>query len=272
MSNLEKVLRVLRARPSARRLATGAARRLRNVPYQLSWSLSADGRANRARLARLRDKHRGERCFIVGNGPSLRRTNLDSLVGEPTFGLNRVHLCFEWSSFRPTYLCCFNPVVTVQFGAELASVGELRFVNHRAGPNLPPSDTTLHLLERFSPTFREEPTKGLWGGGTVTFVALQLAYFMGFSRVVLLGVDHRFSARGEPNRRVVSGPRDHDHFDQRYYAGGVRWDLPDLATSEWSYSMARGAFERAGRTVVDATVDGALTVFPKVRLEDELGR
>ena len=34
--------------------------------------------------------------------------------------------------------------------------------------------------------------------------------------------------------------------------------------SEVGYGMARAAYEKAGREVLDATVGGKLTVFPKV--------
>jgi hypothetical protein len=49
-----------------------------------------------------------------------------------------------------------------------------------------------------------------------------------------------------------------------YFGKGVRWQLPDLDTSEVGYIMAREAFREAGREIVDATVGGKLTVFPKV--------
>jgi hypothetical protein len=39
--------------------------------------------------------------------------------------------------------------------------------------------------------------------------------------------------------------------------------LPDLETSELAYRMAKAAFEEDGRRVLDATVNGNLTVFPK---------
>jgi hypothetical protein len=48
------------------------------------------------------------------------------------------------------------------------------------------------------------------------------------------------------------------------FGKGFRWQLPDLETSEIAYGMARSAFEADGRKVVDATVGGKLTVFPKV--------
>jgi hypothetical protein len=62
------------------------------------------------------------------------------------------------------------------------------------------------------------------------------------------------------------------HFDPRYFAGGAKWQLPDLDNSEVAYRLARAAFESDGRRIIDATVDGALQVFPKVRLEEALNK
>jgi hypothetical protein len=99
-------------------------------------------------------------------------------------------------------------------------------------------------------------------------VALQLAFHLGFSDVILIGVDHSFASHGPANKLVTSSGADMNHFDPTYFGTGVRWQLPDLAVSEMAYRMACDAYEAAGRRVRDATVDGKLTVFPKVRYED----
>jgi hypothetical protein len=95
---------------------------------------------------------------------------------------------------------------------------------------------------------------------------------MGFKLVILVGVDHRFSTEGPAHKLVKSDGPDPNHFDPNYFGRGFNWQLPDLETSEMAYAMARDAFERDGREVLDATVDGALTIFPKTSLEDALGR
>jgi hypothetical protein len=46
------------------------------------------------RLAALKDVHKGRRAFIIGNGPSLRQTDLSKLKNEFTFGMNRIYLLF----------------------------------------------------------------------------------------------------------------------------------------------------------------------------------
>jgi hypothetical protein len=44
-----------------------------------------------------------KRIFLIGNGPSLNQTPLDLLIGEDTFALNRIHLIYPRTKWRPTY-------------------------------------------------------------------------------------------------------------------------------------------------------------------------
>jgi hypothetical protein len=41
------------------------------------------------RLAEMKDIHKGKRAFIIGTGPSLRKTDPNKIKNEITFGLNR---------------------------------------------------------------------------------------------------------------------------------------------------------------------------------------
>ena len=93
---------------------------------------------------------------------------------------------------------------------------------------------------------------------------MQLAYYLGFKQVVLIGVDHNFTTQGKPNTTVVSTGDDPNHFNPGYFGKGFRWQLPDLETSEIGYRLAKDAYAKDGRELLDATVDGKLTVFPKV--------
>jgi hypothetical protein len=97
---------------------------------------------------------------------------------------------------------------------------------------------------------------------------MQLAFYLGFEQVILIGVDHSFKTKGTPNKTVVSEGNDESHFDSRYFGKGFRWQLPDLDTSEQAYLRARKNYEKAGRQILDATVGGQLTVFPKVDFDE----
>ena len=62
-------------------------------------------------LARFEDLHRGQRCFIIGNGPSLKQMDLSPLQNEITFGMNRIYLMFPELGFQTTYFLTVNSLV-----------------------------------------------------------------------------------------------------------------------------------------------------------------
>jgi len=221
------------------------------------------------RLAELKDKHKGQRAFIIGNGPSLKNTDMSKLKNEITFGMNRIYLMFPELGFKTTYLSVVNDLVIEQTAADLAALDLPKFLCWRsrrffANFNLPLASLPTFLYSTYdSPRFSRDVRGRIWEGATVTYVTMQLAFHMGFSQVYLIGVDHTYQAQGKPNTTVTSSGDDPNHFDSRYFGAGFRWQLPDLETSELAYRMARAAYESAGRTMQDATVGGKLTIFEK---------
>jgi ubiquinone/menaquinone biosynthesis C-methylase UbiE len=220
--------------------------------------------ASKERLAAYKDRHAGQHCVIIGNGPSLNQMDLSFLKKEITFGTNRIYLGFEKWDFTPTYYVSVNPLVLEQSAAEISKINAPKFISHHGLPFLTDSDQLMFLASLDSPCFSRDPRQGVWEGYTVTYVTMQLAYFMGFEQVILIGVDHSFTAPGQPNQEVVSGGTDPNHFHPDYFGKGVRWHLPDLQNSEVAYRMAKYAFNAEERTILDATVGGKLTIFPKV--------
>ena len=57
------------------------------------------------RIRKFKNIHSGERCFIIGNGPSLNADDLDKLAeqGYVTFAFNRIYHIFDQTDWRPTY-------------------------------------------------------------------------------------------------------------------------------------------------------------------------
>lgn len=217
------------------------------------------------KLASYKDKHKGQRCVIIGNGPSLNKMDLSFLENEITFGTNRIYLLFDRLKFRPTYYTSVNPLVIEQSAHEILKIKAPKFLSNKGIMFFknPPEDVMfIQSLPKWH--FSYDPREGLCEGWTVTFFAMQLAYFMGFSEVILIGVDHYFVTQGDPNKEVVSQGTDPNHFHPDYFGKGIRWHLPDLKRSEGSYAMAKKAFEADGRRIIDATVGGKLAVFPKV--------
>ncbi|MBN1303051.1 MAG: DUF115 domain-containing protein [Anaerolineales bacterium] len=221
-----------------------------------------------SRLRAMKDIHKGQRAFIIGNGPSLKNTDLARLKNEFTFGLNRIYLMFPELGFSTTYLVSINNLVIEQCAADLLNLDMPRFLAWHSRKHFSQS-ISLSEIPTFLYTsytgikFSRNVTGRVWEGATVTNVALQLAFHMGFDKVILIGVDHSFATKGPANKTVVSEGDDPNHFSPTYFGKGFRWQLPDLDTSEIGYHLARQAYETAGRTVIDATIGGKLTIFPK---------
>ena len=222
-----------------------------------------------ARLVGLKSKHRGERCFIIGNGPSLNNTDLTRLRHEATFGLNRIYLLFDKIGFHTTYHVCVNPLVIEQCAREIEALPMPRFLSWHCRHLVQRSRGMIFIGDPYDGTlgFAKTPIGRVWEGATVTYVAMQLAYYLGFEQVVLIGVDHNFVTQGTAHAAITSQGPDPNHFDPDYFGKGFRWNLPDLPTSEAAYRLAKAAFEADGREVVDATVGGKLSVFRKVDYE-----
>lgn len=220
------------------------------------------------KLETLRDSHAGEECVIIGNGPSLKNTDLSKLKDVFSIGMNRFYMAFPDLGFTTSLLLTVNDLVIEQCAEDLRQLPVPTFVSWRGRRYIQPAPNLHYLYTSYIlPRFTGDATGRLWEGATVTFVAMQLAYFMGFHRVILIGVDHNFTTRGTPNTTVVSTGDDPNHFHPGYFGKGFRWQLPDLETSEIAYQMAREAYQKDGREILDATVGGKLNVFPKVNFD-----
>ncbi|MDX1378637.1 MAG: 6-hydroxymethylpterin diphosphokinase MptE-like protein [Anaerolineales bacterium] len=245
---------------------------IRRVPELPTAYLHPWRRESIKRLAEMKGIHKGKRAFIIGNGPSLKNTDLSKLKNEITFGMNRIYLAFPEWGFTTTYLCVTNDLVVEQFVEDFNALTIPKFIAWRSHRHFS-DQLSISQLPTFvytsytGPRFTTDARGRIWEGATVTNLALQLAYHMGVEKAILIGVDHNFKDKGEANKTVISEGDDPNHFMPNYFGKGVKWQLPDLDTSEIGYTFAREAYRKAGREVVDATVGGKLTIFPKVDYE-----
>ncbi|MCD6401094.1 MAG: DUF115 domain-containing protein [Anaerolineales bacterium] len=218
-----------------------------------------------SRLRVYKNRHQGKRCIIIGNGPSLKKMDLSLLKNEITFGMNRIYLLFPELGFPTTYYVSVNSLVIEQCAQDIRDLPIPQFLSWRSRKLIMPSDNTMFLHTTYTgPKFAKDIRTRIWEGATVTYVALQLAFYMGFQQVILIGIDHSFTSKGKPNTTIVSQGDDPDHFDSKYFGKGFRWQLPDLDTSEFAYRLAKKTYEENGREVLDATIGGKLEVFPKI--------
>jgi hypothetical protein len=184
--------------------------------------------------------------------------------------MNKINLLFDKSDFRPSCIVAVNRYVIKQNAAFFNRTDLPLFIDSFGMRHVHSRRNVAFLHSSEFPRFAKDCSISIAQGQTVTFVAMELAFHMGFSDVALIGCDHDFTSKGPPNETVISNDGDKDHFDPNYFSGGVKWQLPDLLTSEVYYTLARNVYHQAGRKIVNATDGGRLDIFPRISLKEFL--
>ncbi|MFZ0408409.1 MAG: hypothetical protein WAM11_09905, partial [Cyanobium sp.] len=210
------------------------------------------------RLERFRNRHNGEQLVLICNGPSLNRVDFDRVRGKKLMGLNKIFLGFKRYRIYPFYYVAVNQEVLSQSYEQIRSLKCVNFIPAQADSSPLQKSPYTHWIKADLPPmgFSLDLCNGVHQGWTVTHVALQIAYFMGFQQVVIIGMDHKYHFTGIPNELAnMTGP-DPNHFSQDYFQN-LAWNNPDLHSAEDAFRIARHTYEAAGRSIIDCTEDGA---------------
>ena len=242
-------------------------------------------------------------AFIVGNGPSLKETNLDLLVGHTSFGMNRIHLHYDKPGceiWRPTHYAFVDYQTTmaqseymvelknhIDAGEEIYVSEKLRLATYNKLKSPEAMPENIHFLDMCSRHFGgdylspsapkrwhlEEPGGARWCGfASGLFVAMQVAADLGHSPLYLLGCDLGY--------KPMVGEIDPNHMDEGYvktYPGrGVTGEkiMPPgyneytNAKLRYGHRVAKFSCEEMGLEVFNCTVGGKLEVYERKRLED----
>ena len=229
----------------------------------------------RKTLKTFANKYSGRRAFIIGNGPSLNNMDLTKLRNEVTFGVNSIFYNFERMGFKPTLYVVEDKLVAEDRSEEISKLtGMVKIFGTELKYCLKDSQDTIwaNVIYDFSnypgfPHFSKDASQCLWVGGTVSYLCMQLAYYMGFNEVYLVGFDHNYTIPSDANVEgtvITSSSNDPNHFHPEYFGKGKRWHDPRLDRMEKAYRRAREVFEANGRKIFNATKGGKLEVFPRI--------
>ncbi len=218
-------------------------------------------------IKRFYNIHKDEKLILICNGPSLNKINFDIFENQIIMGLNKIFLGFHKFNLYPKYYLATNKKVIQSSIKEIDDLNCIKFTPTHSKDILKNGPLNYFLNISTKENFFLDITKGVNEGYTVTYVGLQLAYFMGFSKVVLIGLDHKYSFKGEPNQESYMKGNDPNHFDPSYFKN-QSWDNPDLENSEKYFKIANEIFKKDNREIIDSTVNGDCNVFPKMELEE----
>jgi len=230
---------------------------------------------NDQKINAFRDSLKGQRVWIIGNGPSIADTDLARLSDEVTIGTNSIFLNEDKMGFSVTHYVVEDYLVAEDRTEEIEKIsGSTKWFGNYLSYCLPKSKDTLWM--NVSVDYRDTPTwprfsrnisRIAYVGGTVTYLCIQLAYFLGASEVILVGIDHSYVVEDleQVEGNTITSTRDDvNHFHPDYFGTGKRWHLPRVDRMERAYVQAREIFEEDGRRIVNATKGGNLEVFPRV--------
>lgn len=221
-------------------------------------------------LRSLKDQFNGKRCFIVGNGPSLKVEDLEKLKHEYTFGSHRIYKIFPQTTWRPTFYCAQDFDLIVKDQMEIRKVAQKNcFIcfTKKVKENIIKQATILRIDTKTFypdlPEFSRDVTECIYEGFTVTYAILQIAIYMGFSEIYLLGVDHSYSMDLDKNGQIIYKQQD-DHFTE----DDKITNIPQTCKSTLAYVKAKQIADSLGVNIFNATRGGALEVFPRVSFDN----
>lgn len=223
-----------------------------------------------AAIQALRDTHKGERCFIVATGPSLTFDDLEMLRGEVCFGMNSICKILDKTSWYPTYYGIQDTWVYDKMQEEIKKlncpvfVGSCivdRFDVKPEYVQFPVNDLYHHPekdIDKYFAKFSDDAYAMVYDGYTITYTLMQIAIYMGFREIYLLGCDCNYP-KGEKNHFVESGFVDKYAFKnhERMIVG---------------YEKAKEYADAHGIKIVNCTRGGMLEVYPRMRLEEVLNQ
>ena len=219
------------------------------------------------KIASYRNSHMNQRCFVVGNGPSLRIKDLDMIHkhNEICFATNKIYHAFDETSWRPTYYMAQDGIMLKQHSEEIVKLEtKQKFIADRCPPLWESLKFCKNVLkfhikhEMFLPNmpeFSDDFSAYAAEGTSVTYSVLQLAAYMGFSEIYLIGVDNDYSGdfyKGE------------NHFTKCYVASNDKFEdfHPDMINL--AYQKAELVSRMKGFRIYNATRGGKLENFERI--------
>ena len=188
------------------------------------------------------DRHKGETCVAIANGPSLADVPNEFLESYVTFGVNKIWL----KKFAPTYYVATDNWMN-QYTRRMREMHcREYFVSSGFSKHLAGSKPTASVLRDTPESRWKEPGEMNW---TVIYTVLQIAHIMGFATVLLVGLDHTGSTT---------------HFHPAYNQWGAkRTYLWSKEGADNSFQITRDEYEKSGRRIINLTPGSKCDVFEK---------
>lgn len=227
------------------------------------------------RISQYKNKFLNKRCFIVANGPSLTPEDLDTLQknGEITFGMNRIYKMFDSTKWRPTFYVCEDELIAKEQQKEINSIPatekfipiELRWWHDIDIENALYFHINYHQGDAYPYSFSTDIAHQIDCRGTVTFTCMQIAAYMGFSEIYLIGVDHNYQKTIDINGNVIVDPNAKDYFCDGYDDDIKDLVIHDMGNNTRAYMDAKKYCDESNTcNIYNSTRGGKLEIFKRI--------
>ncbi len=234
------------------------------------------------KMAKLRNTHLGESCFIIGNGPSLTVEDLDTLHsrGIDTFAVNRIYKIFPKAQWRPTYYVSTDHVLIRDQLDEVAKIpAKIKFIplqnKYYLDIRVPGATHFFRndLREKDQPGgFSLDCTEQVNMRGTVTIACMQLAMHLGYRYIYLLGIDHNFDRITTENGEVVIDTSVKNYFIEGYDDDVAAEVQHNLGNTTRAYFDVRRFVDGTDVHIYNASRQTKLQAFELVTFEDAIAQ
>lgn len=259
--------------------------RRRTIRQRFHTRVTPEDRRILALNAALRGRHEGQRCFVIGNGPSLAQIDLSMLADDVSIAMNSIHRHPAVARWSPTYYCRAEPGAAYNTPEKLQSIRDLTRGLNCQGCFFPldaKSAIEQHQLLRHADTYyfksivdlTEWPlqkysmdlTDGVPFVGNTAQFAILLAMYLGATPIILLGMDHDFLAHRSINRHFYAAQAEDAGGSDDLRTYSYKRMMADCMREWERYEVINAMAKRQGVSILNATPNSFLDVFPFVEL------
>ena len=230
---------------------------------------------SRNRLLSFKNLHDGKRCFIVGNGPSLNKMNLNLLKNEYCFIFNGAYSLRKIIEPKKIFHVVEDRLVLDDNINEINSLQGNVFLPSDLQNKISSKNPIICHFQRADeeksenwPNFvncsTDDPV--FYWGGTVAYFGLQLAAWMGFEKIYIIGVDLTYQIPDSVIREgsvLESTEDDVNHFEKSYFGKGKKWHVPHPERMSKAFENSALHLNKLKIDTFNAGVDGNLNCFPR---------
>lgn len=222
-----------------------------------------------------RDKYKGQKCYVIANGPSLKYEDVKMIEGQYTFAVNSIFRMYEKTQWRPTFYVLLDPLLHKRFHEEY----DLDFSNYAKDRSILNAsnrkivrdknnciflnynylDHVYHYGRSKKFKYTDNLLYAFYDNYSVTQDSMALAIYMGFDRIFLLGADNDYLGNKQ-------------HFDDDEGKRNVDIDYAYLAqrANDMGYKYIGKLAKRKGAEIYNCTRGGNVKEFERINLEESI--